>query len=90
MGKTAMSVVPVDEMPRSVYGTAKRDSFWQRFAQALDAYFAGQTKRAVPEITLRRSKHDLARCRRLLHKHIAAPIETRLGGGRVAKPRPRS
>ena len=82
-----MSVIPVDEMPRSVYGAAKRGGFWQRFAQALDAYFANQTKR-VPEITLRRSKHDLARCRRLMHKRIAAPIETKLGSGRVAKMRP--
>ena len=88
MGKTAMSVIPVDEMPRSVYGAAKRGGFWQRFAQALDAYFANQTKRAVPEITLRRSKHDLARCRRLMHKRLAASIEAKLGGGRVAKPRP--
>jgi len=83
-----MSVVPVDEMPRSVYGAARRDGFWQRIAQAFDAYFANQTKRAVPEITLRRSKHDLARCRRLMHKRIAASIETKLGGGRVAKTRP--
>ena len=88
MGKTAMSVIPVDEVTRSVYGAAKRGGFWQRFAQALDAYFANQTKRAVPEITLRRSKHDLARCRRLMHKRLAASIEARLGGGRVAKPRP--
>jgi hypothetical protein len=88
MGKTAMSVIPVDEMPRSVYGAAKRGRFWQRFAQALDAYFTNQTKRAVPEIALRRSKHDLARCRRLMHKRIAAPIETKLGSGRLAKMRP--
>ena len=84
-----MSVVPADEMPRCVYGAAKRGGFWQRFAQALDAYFARQTKR-VPEITLRRSKHDLARCRRLMHKPIAAPIETKRGSGRVAKMRPLS
>jgi hypothetical protein len=79
MGKTAMSVIPVDEIPRSVYGTAKRDGFWQRFAQALDAYFANQTKRAVPEITLRRSKHEIARCHRLLRRAQAAPIKTSLG-----------
>jgi hypothetical protein len=69
MGETAMSVIPVDEP----YG------FWHRFAQALDAYFADRTKRAVPEITLRRSKHEIARCHRLLRRAQAAPIKTSLG-----------
>ena len=48
-----MSVTPVDEAP----------GIWRRLAQALDAYFVDRTKRAVPEITLRRSKHEVARCR---------------------------
>ena len=80
MGETAMSVIPVDEPP----------GFWQKVAQTLDAYFADRTKRAVPEITLRRSRHEIARCRRLMHKPIAAPIEASPGSSRVALTRPRS
>jgi hypothetical protein len=85
-----MRVVPVDQMPRSVYGAARRDGFWGRLAHALDAYFANQTRRAVPDITLRRSKHDLARCRRLMRKRMAVPIEAKLSTGRAAKTWPRS
>jgi hypothetical protein len=80
-----MSVIPVDEIPHSVHGAARRDGFWRRVVHALDAYFANQTKRAVPETTLRRSKHDLARCRRLMHKRIAAPVEAKLGTDPVAR-----
>ena len=79
-----MSVVRVDEPPGAVNGAAKPASFWQRLACALDAYLVDRTKRAVPEITLRRSKHDIARCRRLMHKSSAAPFEPRLGSRRVA------
>jgi hypothetical protein len=80
MGETSMSVIPVNEPP----------GFWQRFAQALDAYFVDRTKRAVPEITLRRSKHEIARCRRLMHRQVAAPIKSSRGDSRVAQTRSRS
>jgi len=59
-----MSAVPVDEPP----GTLKRPDFWQKLARALDAFFAVRTKRAVPEAALRRSTHEVARCRRLMLK----------------------
>jgi hypothetical protein len=68
-----MSVIPVGESP----------GFWQRFAQALDAYCASRTGRAVPEITLRRSRHEIARCRRLMHKHVAVPAKTNIGNDRA-------
>jgi hypothetical protein len=77
MGETSMSVIPVDEPP----------GFWKRFAQALDAYLAERTKRAVPEITLRRSRHEIARCRRLMHKREATPITTGLGSARLTQAR---
>ncbi len=63
-----MSVIPVDEPPGARTISAQR-SFWQRLARALDAYFVDRTKRAVPEITLRRCKHDVDRLRRLMHKN---------------------
>jgi hypothetical protein len=74
MGETAMSVIPVDEPT----------GFWQRFAQALDAYFADRTKQAMPAIALRRSKHEIARCRRLIHKQVAVQSKKSLGNSRVA------
>jgi hypothetical protein len=80
MEETSMSAIPVDQSP----------GFWQRFARALDAYLADRTKQAVPEIALRRAKHEIARCRRLMHKRIASPIETSLGSSRVAQTRSRS
>ena len=68
-----MSVIPVDEPPGA--GTsAARWSFWQRLAQTLDAYFVDRTKSAVPEITLRRCKHDVDRLRRLMHKNSLVPV----------------
>ena len=68
-----MSVNPVDEPPGARAGAAQQ-SFWQRLAQALDAYFVDRTKRAVPEITLRRCKHDVDRLRRLMHKNSLVPV----------------
>ena len=89
-----MSVFPADEgsRARAVIGAPKLQGsrlqgFWQRLARSLDAYFAGRTRRAVPEVTLRRSKHEMARCRRLAHRRVAAPLEAKATGGRLAQPR---
>ncbi len=79
-----MSVVPVNEPPGARTAAARPEGFWRRLARALDAYFADRTKRAVPEITLRRSKHEVARCRRLMHKHVAVPVKANLSRNRFA------
>jgi hypothetical protein len=79
-----MSVVPVDEPPGARTSSAPR-SFWQRLAQALDAYFVDRTKRAVPEITLRRCKHDVDRLRRLMHKNSLVPVGANLSQRRSAQ-----
>ena len=79
-----MSVIPVDEPPGAKTDAAKR-SFWQRFAQALDAYFVDRTKRAVPEIILRRCKHDVDRLRRLMHKESLAPVGASMSRQRLAQ-----
>jgi hypothetical protein len=63
-----MSVVPADEPPSASTVAAQPLGFWQRLAQALDEHFAERSKRAVPAITLRRSRRELARCRRLVHR----------------------
>jgi hypothetical protein len=72
VGETSMSGVPVDEPPGVT--AAKREGFWHRLAQTLDQHFADRSVRAVPAATLRRSKHDIDRCRRLMHKIAPAPI----------------
>ena len=67
-----MSVVPVDEPPGVT--AAKRGRFWRWLAQTLDQHFAARSKRAVPAAILRRSKHDIDRCRRLMRKNALTPI----------------
>jgi len=79
-----MSVIPVDEPPGAKIDATKR-SFWQRFAQTLDAYFVDRTKRAVPEITLRRCKHDVDRLRRLMHKESMVPVGASVSRQRLAQ-----
>jgi hypothetical protein len=81
-----MSVFSANEGSCAVIG-APRLHFCQTSARSLDAYFAGRTRQAVPEVTLRRSKHEIARCRRLVHKRVAAPFEANVTGGRFAQPR---
>jgi hypothetical protein len=78
-----MSFIRAEE-PSGVPHTATRDGFWQKLAQALDAYFVDRSRRAVPATTLRRSKHDIDRCRRLMHKNWLAPV----GAGHANFPHP--
>ncbi len=68
-----MSVILVDAPP-DTGGKPISGSFWQRLALALDEYFAQRTKRTVPEATLRRSRQDFERCRRLMHKTSMAAV----------------
>jgi hypothetical protein len=69
-----MSVIAFDEPPGAGNGAAKRGSFWQRLAQAIDEYCVDRTRRAIPETTLRRSRHEINRCRRLMHRSSLAPV----------------
>jgi len=79
-----MSVIPVDEPDGAGNGAAKLGGFWRRLAQALDEYFVNRMKRAVPEIALRRSKQDINRFRRLMHKNSMAPAINRGSPRRVS------
>jgi hypothetical protein len=63
-----MSVLPIDEPPDATIGAPGREGFWQRLGQALDAYLVDRSRRVVPAAVLRRSRHDIARCRRLMHR----------------------
>lgn len=68
-----MSVIPVDKPPGAA-GAVKPGGFWQWLARAIDEYFVDRTKRVVPETTLRRSRHEINRCRRLIHKDSLVPV----------------
>ncbi len=63
------------EPPGVGNGSAKPKGFWHRLALAVDCYVTERTKKAVPMATLRRSKHEMARCRRLICTRVAVPIE---------------
>jgi hypothetical protein len=76
-----MSAVPVDEPPAVASTTTKRQGFWQRLAQALDRHFADRSRRAVSTTTLRHSKHDIDRCRRLMRKNAFKHALAPAGGG---------
>jgi len=71
-----MSVIPVDAPLDTAAGKSMPEGFWQRLALALDEYLAQRTMRTVPEATLRRSRQDFERCRRLMHKTSMAPVCT--------------
>ncbi len=77
-----MSVIPVDIPPDTSGGQPTSGSFWQRLALAVDEYFAQRTKRTVPEATLRRSRQDFERCRRLMHKTSMAAVAAGAAGTR--------
>jgi hypothetical protein len=74
-----MRAIPADAPRTAAQGAAKPDGFWQRLAQALDAYFVDRTKWAVPDATFRRSRHEIDRCRRLMLKGALTPAHARVG-----------
>jgi len=68
-----MRVIPVDQSPGAVHDAAWPWSFWQRLAQTLDNYLVERTKRVVPDVAFRRSRHEVDRCRRLMLKGALTP-----------------
>ena len=80
-----MSVFSADEGSCAVIG-APRLHFCQTSTRSLDAYFAGRTRRAVPEVTLRRSNDESRVAAGYVHKRLAAPFEANVTGGRLARP----
>ena len=74
-----MSVVPAHELGGAANAAPTPESFWQRLSRAIDAYLADRTKKAIPAITLRCSRHEIARCRRLTLIRVAVPAHTSRG-----------
>ena len=62
--------------PASAERTAP--GFWWKLVQAFDDYLAERTKRTFPEVTLRCSKREIDRYRRLMHKPASAPATIRI------------
>lgn len=87
-----MSTIPANTDPDPASPQTEPPRFWQRLAQALDQYFVDRTRRTVPEATLRRSKQEVARCRRLMLKSAMVPVAAAVGRParhRAAQTRPR-
>jgi hypothetical protein len=61
---------------------ATPERFWQRFAQLLDRLVIRLSRQTIPAALLRRSRHDLARCRRLLLDSAVARSAARRTGAR--------
>jgi hypothetical protein len=78
-GQTSMCAIPVST--DAANDTTKFHGFWQRLAHALDELVAYRAKRAVPEIALRRSKHEVDRYRRLMLKSSMVPVYARAARG---------
>jgi hypothetical protein len=76
-----MSVLLISERPR----VAAKRSVWRRLAQAVDAYCARRSKQMVPGPALRRSRREMNRCRRLVHKPVAIRIEDGACSSRAAQ-----
>ena len=74
-----MSVIPAHELGGAANAAPKPESLWQGLSRAIDAYLADRTKKVIPAITLRRSRREIARCRRLMHKRVAMPVDTARG-----------
>ncbi len=68
-----MGFIPTASAGSAANGSEEPQRLWQRIAQALDRFVVYRSQRAVPAIVLRRSKHDLDRCRRLMLDGSIAP-----------------
>jgi hypothetical protein len=73
------------DMPGAANGAANPESFWQRFARALDGYLIDRSRQALPATTLRRSRRDIDRCRRLLHAAGMTAAQASIGSGRFPR-----
>lgn len=74
-----MSVIAVETGAGAPNGAAKPPGFWQRLAQALDWLVIYRIRREVSASALRRSRHEVERCRRLLLRPSVAPAAIKRG-----------
>jgi hypothetical protein len=74
-----MRVIPADEPGGAGDAAPKPEGFRQGLSRAIDAYLADRTKKPIPAITLRRSRYEIARCRRLARSRVAVPAHASCG-----------
>ena len=74
-----MRAIRVDEPSGRDVGAVRSRGFWRRLTQALEDFFADRTSRAVPAATLRRTRQEMQRCRRLMLKDAIGPVAERVG-----------
>lgn len=63
-----MSIIAVERTCGASSSRQRSIGFWQKLALALDEYVVNRARWTVPQATLRRSRQDFERCRRLMHK----------------------
>ena len=73
-----MRLIPAGRFAGAVNPAVTSHGLWQRLARMLDDYLADRTKRAVPDAAFRRSRHEIDRCRRLMHKGSLTPAHSRV------------
>jgi hypothetical protein len=61
-------MIPVARAATLCTGRPRPAGLRRRFARALDDYFTNRVRWTVSQAALRRSRIDVERCRRLLHK----------------------
>jgi len=66
-----MSTTYADQPPSDSVAKSWR-RFWRKLSQALERYLARRARWTVSEAKLRQTKHEIVRCRRLMHR----PSET--------------
>ncbi len=76
LGEISMRVIPADNSAGAVNGAVRPHRFWQWLARILDDYLVDRTKRTVPNATVRRSRHEIDRCRRLMLKGSLTPAHS--------------
>lgn len=62
-----MRVIAIDPEGATADQKTEPRTLWQRVAQLVDRCVVERSYRGIPTTTLRRSKYDLDRCRRMLH-----------------------
>ena len=70
-----MSVILTDLKDTATSGSFNARTFWEKVTQIFDQLVLNRSRDAVPQLLLRRSKHDYDRCRRLMrHGSVASTV----------------
>ena len=82
-GAASMSVIPVDVPPDTSAASRCRGASGKGSRWHWTSISPSERRRTVPEATLRRSRQDFERCRRLMHKTSMAAVAAGAAGHAV-------